>query len=59
MTLRASAFASARVAADRLPELRDALHTARPMAATTRIMSTSNTPSMRPEYSQEMADFGP
>ena len=36
MTRRASAFASAREAADRLAELRVALHTARPMAATTK-----------------------
>ena len=33
MSLRASAFASAREAADRLAELRDALQTTRPIAA--------------------------
>ena len=46
MTLRASAFASAREAADRLAELRDALQTARPIAATTTMMSTSKKPFM-------------
>ena len=58
MTLRASAFASAREVADRLAELRDARQTIRPITATTTMMSTSKKPSMRPAYSQENADLG-
>jgi hypothetical protein len=43
---RASALASARLAALRLPEARDELHTASPIAATTTRMSTNSTPFM-------------
>jgi hypothetical protein len=53
ITRRASALASASVAAVRLPDAFDDAYTAKPIAATTKRMRTSRTPFMITAYLQE------